>query len=227
MASGRGGTTPARGGRLPSCREDIQAESGIHALRFSEQRLALDAVLCGGLIRVKGARLRIRHRLAPLPLAAPRGAAFAAPPASPSPECGIEGIPAAVGRIVRLIEPSVPAGRKASCHLHGGGIVPPRRVAAHTPKGPLGSGSDGHTGDERCNRGDSLPKPPRVLPRLVSALQSVANSTDGDRLSFALRPARPGNPAGPQRAGPKFQSHDETKPPVCRTGAPASFGRRG
>jgi len=72
-----------KSGILPSCR--------------SEQRLALDAGLCGGLIRGKGARLRIRHRLAPLPLAAPRGAACAAPPASPSPECGIEGIPAAEG----------------------------------------------------------------------------------------------------------------------------------
>ena len=71
--------------------------SGILPSRCSEQRLALDADLCGGLIRGKGARLRIRHRLAPLPLAAPRDAAFAAPPASPSPECGIEGIPAAEG----------------------------------------------------------------------------------------------------------------------------------
>jgi len=92
--------------------------SGILPSRSTEQRLALDAVLCGGLIRVKGARLRIRHRLAPLPLAAPRDAAFAAPPASPSPKCGIESIPAAGGRIVRLIEPSVPAGVKASCQLH-------------------------------------------------------------------------------------------------------------
>ena len=33
----------------------------------------------------------------PSPLAAPRDAACAAPPASPSPECGIEGIPAADG----------------------------------------------------------------------------------------------------------------------------------
>jgi hypothetical protein len=85
MASGPGGTTPARGHRLASCREDSKKEVGHSALPLSEQRLALDAVLCGGLIRVKGARLRIRHRLAPLPLAAPRDAAFAAPPASPSP----------------------------------------------------------------------------------------------------------------------------------------------
>ena len=127
MASGRGGTTPARGGRLPSCREDIQAESGIHALRFSEQRLALDAVLCGGLIRVKGARLRIRHRLAPLPLAAPRDAAFAAPPASPSPKCGISGIPAAVGRIVRLKEASGSRPPEGILPSLGAASLPPRQ----------------------------------------------------------------------------------------------------
>lgn len=93
-----------KSGILPSCR--------------SEQRLALDAGLCGGLIRGKGARLRIRHRLAPLPLAAPRGAAFAAPPASPSPECGIEGIPAAEGPH-RAASGAAASGRqKASCQPH-------------------------------------------------------------------------------------------------------------
>jgi hypothetical protein len=89
--------------------------SGILPSRCFEQRLALDAALCGGLIRGKGARLRIRHRLAPLPLAAPRGAAFAAPPASPSPECGIEGIPAAEGPH-RAASGAAASGRqKASC----------------------------------------------------------------------------------------------------------------
>ena len=93
-------------------------KAGILPACCTEQRLALDAGLCGGLIRGKGARLRIRHRLAPLPLAAPRDAACAAPPASPSPECGIEGIPAADGRIVRLEEAAASGRQKASCQPH-------------------------------------------------------------------------------------------------------------
>ena len=126
--------------------------SGILPSRCSEQRLALDADLCGGLIRGKGARLRIRHRLAPLPLAAPRDAACAAPPASPSPQCGIEGIPAAEGPH-RAASGAAASGRqKASCQPHrrhpcrrasaalvtavfqmaarGGGFVLPRGFAA-------------------------------------------------------------------------------------------------
>jgi len=92
---------PARAARLRlrmglrRAAKTTKRRSGILPSRCSGQRLALDADLCGGLIRGKGARLRIQHRLAPLPLAAPRDAAFAAPPASPSPESGIEGLPAA------------------------------------------------------------------------------------------------------------------------------------
>ena len=102
---------------------DAKRRSGMLPSRCSEQRLALDAGLCGGLIMGKGARLRIRHRLAPLPLAAPRDAAFAAPPASPSPECGIEGIPAAAGRILRLAERPQAAARGHPARFRGG--LPP------------------------------------------------------------------------------------------------------
>jgi hypothetical protein len=89
-------------------------------LVFHSQRLALDADLCGGLISGKGARLRIRHRLAPLPLAAPRGAAFAAPPDSPSPIAESRASPPLKGRIVRLAERPQAAARTHPASLNGG-----------------------------------------------------------------------------------------------------------
>jgi hypothetical protein len=128
--------------------------------RSTEQRLALDAVLCGGLIRGKGARLRIRHRLAPLPLAAPRDAAFAAPPASPSPKCGISGIHAADSRIVRLIEPSVPACSKASCQLH--------------PRHPCRGAVAAFEINARCDRGQRRRLSRRHVLRQVSAPAAAA-----------------------------------------------------
>jgi hypothetical protein len=101
--------------------------------RCSEQRLALDAVLCGGLIRGKGARLRIRHRLAPLPLAAPRDAACAAPPASPSPECGIEGIPRRCGPLPRLAVQPILRPPDGILPVSAAASMPPCRARAAAP----------------------------------------------------------------------------------------------
>lgn len=56
----------------------------------------------------------------PLPLAAPRGAAFAAPPASPSPEAESRASPPLKGRIVRLAERPQAAARGHPASLIGG-----------------------------------------------------------------------------------------------------------
>ena len=112
------------GGGFRRAAKTTKRRSGILPSRSSEQRLALDAGLCGGLIRGKGAPLRIRHRLAPLPLAAPRDAAFAAPPASPSPIAESRASPPLQGRILRLAERPQAAATRPPASFSGG-ILPP------------------------------------------------------------------------------------------------------
>ena len=144
-----GGTTPARAGRLPS-RRRRQKSGGPASCRpavFHSQRLALDAVLCGGLIRERGARLRIRHRLArPLPRRPPR-CGCAAPPAPLSPGCGIEGIPAAAK--LRPAAFAAERGRAASCRWRSRRRPP----AARHPAGCRAAAS--------CRRGRPVAPPRR------------------------------------------------------------------
>jgi len=77
VAFGPGDGTPARGGGFHCDAEDKSEGRASCPPAVLSQRLTLDAVLCGGLIREKGARLRIRHRPAlPHGGALARGAAL-------------------------------------------------------------------------------------------------------------------------------------------------------
>lgn len=207
MASGPGGTTPARWGRLPPCRKDNKARSGILASRCSEQRLALEAGLCGGLIRGKWARFRIRHRLAPLPLAAP-AVRHSPHPSLPPPLSAVSrGICAAEGphRAARgsgrkrPLEGLLPAFAAASCRrapaaseaalgemvARGGGFVSRTGLAGLRSRGG-------------CSQGLSL-SPDRRVPRPLPGRSAGAQAPGGDLERFqrsSRRPAAGRLPAG-------------------------------
>ncbi len=206
---------PARAARLQlvvggfrRAAKTTKRRSGILPSRCSEQRLALDAGLCGGLIRGKGARLRIRHRLAPLPLAAPRDAAFAAPPASPSPKCGIEGLPAAEGphRAARGSgrkrppEGVLPALAAASC-----------RRAPAAPEAALG---------EMVARGGGFVSRPGL-----AGLRSRGGGSQGLILSPDRRVPRPlpGRSTGPEAPGGDLERFQRSSRRPAAGRLPAGF----
>ena len=165
-------------------------------------------ISAGGSSGGKGARLRIRHRLAPLPLAAPRGAAFAAPPASPSPECGIEGLPAAEGphRAARGSgrkrppEGILPALAAASC-----------RRAPAAPEAALG---------EMVARGGGFVSPPGL-----AGLRSRGGGSQGLILSPDRRVPRPlpGRSAGPQPPGSDLERFQRSSRCPAAGRLPAGF----
>jgi len=138
------------------------------------QRLALDAVFCGGLIRGRGAHLRIRHRLAPLPLAAPRDAALAAPPASISPIAESRASPPLRRRHRAASGAAASGRRKASCQ-------PQRRHPCRRASAALVA-----AGFEIAARGGGFVSPPGL-----AGLRSRGGGSQGLILSPVRRVPRP------------------------------------
>lgn len=137
-----------------------RGRAGCRAGGFHSQRLALDAVLCGGLIREKGARLRIRHRLAPLSLAGPREAA------SPRPR-----LPSPLDAESRASPPLRRPAPRPAPRSRPGGIVPLAEPAA--------AASEGHrarcTAAASCRRGAAGDALSPVLPSKWPAGFETAN----------------------------------------------------
>lgn len=114
----RGCTTPALWGRLPSCRKDNKAEVGHPALPLICAAASPRCCSLRGAHQGEGGSPPhpASSRLPP-PRRPPRCGIRRAP-GFPLPHSGIEGIPAADGRIVRLEEAAASGRQKASCQPH-------------------------------------------------------------------------------------------------------------
>ena len=124
VASGPGGTTPARWGRLPSCREDKKRRSGILPSRcFLAAASPRCCFLRGTHQGERGSSPHPASSRPPPPRRPPRCGIRRAP-GFPLPHSGIEGIPAAAGRILRLAERPQAAARGHPARFRGG-ILPP------------------------------------------------------------------------------------------------------